>query len=97
MLGLTRAVAANSRYASAGVRCNCVCTAGVNTRLLAGYHESQPDPDESRRSFEQAHPPGRCAEPEEIAAAVGFLISDAASFVNGIALSTDGGLSIHMP
>ncbi len=97
VLGLTRAVAANPRYARAGVRCNCVCPAGVNTPLLAGYYESQPDPDALRRSFEQAHPPGRCAEPEEIAAAVGFLVSDAASFVNGVALSTDGGLSIHMP
>jgi meso-butanediol dehydrogenase/(S,S)-butanediol dehydrogenase/diacetyl reductase len=97
VLGLTRAVAANPRYASAGIRCNCVCPAGINTPMLIEYYGSQPDPDEFRRNFEQAHPVGRVAEPEEIAAPVGFLVSDASSFVNGVALSVDGGLAIHMP
>jgi NAD(P)-dependent dehydrogenase (short-subunit alcohol dehydrogenase family) len=97
VLGLTRAVAANTRYASAGIRCNCVCPAGVNTPMMAGWYASQPDPENFQRNFEQAHPIGRVAEPEEIATPVGFLISDAASFINGVALSVDGGLSIHMP
>lgn len=97
VLGLTRAVAANPRYASAGIRCNCVCPAGVNTPMIAGWYASQPDPEDFQRNFEQAHPIGRVAEPEEIATPVGFLISDAASFINGVALSVDGGLSIHMP
>jgi NAD(P)-dependent dehydrogenase (short-subunit alcohol dehydrogenase family) len=97
VLGLTRAVAANHRYASAGVRCNCVCPAGVNTPMMAGWYAAQPDPEEFQRNFEQAHPPGRVAEPEEIAGPVVFLSADAASFVNGVALSVDGGLAIHMP
>ncbi len=97
VLGLTRAVAANRRYASAGIRCNCVCPAGVNTPMIAGWYAAQPDPQEFQRNFEQAHPVGRVAEPEEIARPVGFLISDAASFVNGVALSVDGGMSVHMP
>jgi NAD(P)-dependent dehydrogenase (short-subunit alcohol dehydrogenase family) len=97
VLGLTRAVAANPRYASAGIRCNCVCPAGVNTPMLISWYGSQPDADEFRRSFEKAHPIGRVAEPGEIAAPVGFLVSDAASFINGVALSVDGGLSVHMP
>jgi NAD(P)-dependent dehydrogenase (short-subunit alcohol dehydrogenase family) len=97
VLGLTRAVAANSRYAGAGIRCNCVCPAGVNTPMYADYGCTQPDPEEFRRSFARAHPIGRIAEPEEIAAPIGFLISDASSFINGVALSIDGGLSIHMP
>jgi NAD(P)-dependent dehydrogenase (short-subunit alcohol dehydrogenase family) len=97
VLGLTRAVAANERYATAGIRCNCVCPAGVNTPMMAGWYASHADPEEFQRTFEKAHPIGRVAEPEEIAGPVGFLVSDAASFVNGVALSVDGGLSIHMP
>jgi NAD(P)-dependent dehydrogenase (short-subunit alcohol dehydrogenase family) len=97
VLGLTRAVAANSRYASAGIRCNCVCPAGVNTPMMAGWYAAQPDPEAFQRNFEQSHPIGRVAEPGEIAGPVAFLISDASSFVNGVALSVDGGLSIHMP
>ena len=58
---------------------------------------AEPDAEAYGRSFAQAHPIGRVAEPEEIAAPVGFLISDAASFINGVALSVDGGLSVHMP
>jgi NAD(P)-dependent dehydrogenase (short-subunit alcohol dehydrogenase family) len=97
VLGLTRAVAANSRYAAVGIRCNCVCPAGVNTPMMAGWYAAQPDPEEFQRNFEQSHPPGRVAEPDEIAGPVVFLISDASSFVNGVALSVDGGLAVHMP
>jgi NAD(P)-dependent dehydrogenase (short-subunit alcohol dehydrogenase family) len=94
---LTRAVAANHRYAAAGIRCNCVCPAGVNTPMMAGWYAAQDDPAEFQRNFELSHPPGRVAEPDEIAGPVVFLISDASSFVNGVALSVDGGLAIHMP
>jgi NAD(P)-dependent dehydrogenase (short-subunit alcohol dehydrogenase family) len=97
VLGLTRAVAANHRYARAGIRCNCVCPAGVNTPMMAGWYAAQPDPESFQRNFEHSHPPGRVAEPDEIAGPVVFLISDSSSFVNGVALSVDGGLAIHMP
>jgi NAD(P)-dependent dehydrogenase (short-subunit alcohol dehydrogenase family) len=61
VLGLTRAVAANEHYASAGIRCNCVCPAGVNTSMMAGWYAAQPDPVAFQRNFERAHPIGRVA------------------------------------
>jgi NAD(P)-dependent dehydrogenase (short-subunit alcohol dehydrogenase family) len=97
VLGLTRAVASNERYARAGIRCNCVCPAGVDTPMLAAYYASQPDAVAFRAALEKAHPVGRVADPEEIAAPVAFLISDQASFINGVPLSVDGGLFAHFP
>ena len=48
---------------------------------------------EAKRMFESAIPRGKMGRPEEIAAAAVFLASDDSSFVNGVDLSVDGGLS----
>jgi NAD(P)-dependent dehydrogenase (short-subunit alcohol dehydrogenase family) len=49
--------------------------------------------DETRRMFESMIPRGKMGRPEEIAAAAVFLASDDSSFVNGVELCVDGGLS----
>ena len=49
--------------------------------------------EEGRRMFESAIPRGKMGRPEEIAAVALFLASDDSSFVNGVELSVDGGLS----
>ncbi|MCE4226604.1 SDR family oxidoreductase [Methylobacterium sp. C25] len=54
---------------------------------------SVPIDEETRRMFESHIPRGKLGRPEEIAAVALFLASDASSFVNGIELSVDGGLS----
>jgi NAD(P)-dependent dehydrogenase (short-subunit alcohol dehydrogenase family) len=49
--------------------------------------------EEAKRMFESAIPRGKMGRPEEIAAVALFLASDDSSFVNGVALSVDGGLA----
>jgi len=49
--------------------------------------------DEAKRMFESVIPRGKMGRPEEIAAAAVFLASDDSSFVNGVDLAVDGGLS----
>jgi NAD(P)-dependent dehydrogenase (short-subunit alcohol dehydrogenase family) len=91
ILGLTRAAAAE--VGGAGVRVNAICAGMVDTRMLrslcAAYLPE--DPDAMLEACAAASPAGRLAAPEEVAAVVRFLASDAASFVNGSAWAVDGG------
>jgi NAD(P)-dependent dehydrogenase (short-subunit alcohol dehydrogenase family) len=48
----------------------------------------------SREALVARTPLRRLAEPPEIAAAIGYLVSDDASFVNGVVLPVDGGLTV---
>ena len=54
---------------------------------------SVPIDEQTRRMFESHIPRGKLGRPEEIAAAAVFLASDDSSFVNGVDLAVDGGLS----
>ena len=85
MVGLTRAYALN--YASRGVRVNCVNPGFVETPLTAPLWD---DPNRLE-STTARHPLGRLGQPEEIANAILFLVSEDASFITGVALPVDGG------
>ena len=85
----TRTVAVEA--GPAGVRANAVCPGFVEGGIGADYFESFDDPEVARERSREGYPLGRLAEPEEVADAIRFLASDAASFVTGERLLVDGG------
>lgn len=72
-------------YAAKGIRVNAVCPGYIDTPLLDYLS------DEAKKALEKLHPQGRLGTAQEVAAAVAFLASDDASFVNGACLLVDGG------
>lgn len=88
VLGLTRTVAAE--YATRGLRVNAICPGAVDTPLIAGGFDAIDGVDMGL--FTRMTPLlGPMAQPEDIAAAVAFLLSDDARFVTGAVLAVDGG------
>jgi NAD(P)-dependent dehydrogenase (short-subunit alcohol dehydrogenase family) len=90
VVGLTRAAALE--YASRGVRINAICPGSTRTPMLEGFMGGD---EQVERMMTRAVPLGRLGRPEEIADAVVWLCSDAASFVVGHALAVDGGSVIQ--
>ena len=94
VLSLTRAMAMD--HVCDGIRINCICPGPVETpiidALLAGRG---PDPKAARAAVAATIPMARISAPEEIAAAIAFLVSDDASFMTGAAVPVDGGRTIR--
>jgi NAD(P)-dependent dehydrogenase (short-subunit alcohol dehydrogenase family) len=86
VVGLTRSFAL--AYAQQGIRVNAVCPGHTETPMVASVFAARPDEEERLRA---AYPVGRLGVASEIAEAVAWLCSDAASFVTGVALPDDGG------
>ena len=83
---LTKSVAVE--YAKQGIRCNCICPAGV---LTAPVQEMVKDP-KTRELFEGIHPMARLGQPEEIAKAAIYFVSDESLWTTGSILTVDGGV-----
>jgi NAD(P)-dependent dehydrogenase (short-subunit alcohol dehydrogenase family) len=89
VIGLTRASALD--YADKGIRINAVCPGIIGNTPMAKRVTKNNDPD-IIKAFVAAEPIGRLGKPDEIAAAVLWLCSPAASFVVGHAMAIDGGV-----
>jgi NAD(P)-dependent dehydrogenase (short-subunit alcohol dehydrogenase family) len=86
VIGLTKAAAVE--YGKKGVRVNAVCPGSARTQLNMERVAGNPAIE---KAMTDVSPMKRFVEPEEVAAAVVWLCSDEASFVNGHALAVDGG------
>src|SRR6266446_660472 len=90
VIGLTRSAALD--YASQNIRINAVCPGYIDTPMMGRFTGGTP---EGRAKVIAEEPVGRMGKPEEIAAAVVWLCSDAAAFVIGHAMVIDGGQTIQ--
>jgi len=89
VVGLTKAAALD--YAPSNIRVNAVCPGIIDTAMMQRFSGGTP---EGRDRVIAQEPVGRMGTPEEIAAAVVWLCSDAAAFVIGHALVIDGGQTV---
>ena len=89
VIALTKTLA--REVASEGVTVNCVCPGPTETALLGQVAEASP---KLYNSLARAIPLRRIAQPDDIAPAVVFLVSDEAAYITGQALSVSGGLTM---
>ncbi|MBU8539236.1 SDR family NAD(P)-dependent oxidoreductase [Falsiroseomonas tokyonensis] len=87
---MTRSVAVG--HAMQGIRANTVCPGQIETPMLRGVFAQLGDrAAEVEAMFRAKNPSARFGEVQEVTAAILFLLSDAASYINGAALPIDGG------
>ena len=90
LLALTRGMALD--FSTDGVRVNAVCPGAIQTGMMEGFLRDQRDPVTAINEIGSRIPLGRVGQPEDIAKAVYFLASQAASYITGAMLVVDGGL-----
>lgn len=88
VVGLTKSSALD--HAAQGIRVNAVAPGAIKTDIIAAQLEGG-DENYNEASISAMHPMNRLGQPEEVANAICWLLSDEASFVTGHVLNVDGG------
>lgn len=91
LVNLTRSMALD--FAPRGIRVNAVAPGAIATESVLGAIAGSADPEQTRRDWEDLHALRRLGQPEEVASVVHFLASPAASFITGVILPVDGGMT----
>lgn len=92
LIALVRSLAL--ALASDGIRVNAIAPGSVETPGLVGFFRTTPEEaEELKKQFFTQIPMGRASEPEEIANVALFLASDMSSYVTGVTIPVDGGLT----
>jgi NAD(P)-dependent dehydrogenase (short-subunit alcohol dehydrogenase family) len=89
VIGLTKTAALE--YIGQGIRINAICPGTARSRMVDEWMQGSA---EAEAQVAALHPIGRIAEADEIAEAVLWLASPAASFVVGVAMPIDGGYTL---
>ncbi|MGO8733513.1 MAG: SDR family NAD(P)-dependent oxidoreductase [Terriglobia bacterium] len=92
IIAMTKGMALD--FAKDGIRVNCICPGWVETPLVEDWFSQQADPQAAKTYIFARHPLGRIATPEEVGDAAVFLCSEASSFVTGVTLPLDGGVTL---
>ena len=90
LAALTRAMAAD--HLADGIRINCVNPGTADTPWVGRLLDRTADPEAERAALAARQPHGRLVTPEEVAAAVAYLVDPAASSTTGTSLAVDGGM-----
>lgn len=93
VVSLTRAMALD--HASEGIRVNCICPAVVDSEMVSGLFDSQSDPEAARRARIATLPVGRLGTPDDVAHLAVYLASEESTWLTGVALPLDGGLTAY--
>ena len=91
VIGATRQMA--TEFGPMGIRVNAICPGHIVTERVQPQWDANPS---GLKFFENQYPLRKVGKPDDIANAVGFLCSDAASFITGHSLVVDGGLTIQL-
>jgi len=89
---LTKSVAIHCARKGYGIRCNSLHPAFIETPMVDAMVNLSKDAARAREGLAREIPLGRIGAPEDVAAAVAYLVSDDAKFVTGVELPIDGGL-----
>lgn len=92
IIAMTKGMALD--FAPDGIRVNCICPGWIETPLVNYWFAQQEDEAASRKYIQSVHPLGRIGTIENCGEAALFLAADSASFITGIALPIDGGVTL---